>query len=496
MKKYLMILMLAILGITQMAAQEYEYVPFVREGVKWVCDAPYYFDYSGTVLHDYYTLEINGDTVIDGKTYKAMHKFSGDAINLESDTILIYLREEGKVIYGIVPDGKIYNGFPIGMGYDSVMVSKMNKGEEFVLYDFNAPDTFIKNSFHCDMETDVITIAGKKKNRYIIDTRHGHNMCIIESIGCDGFIHGNPLTTSGAYILAHVIENGDTIYTSEHFKHKPESDSELPIPRRGVQWVNERVIIEHGDTSSYYYKYEFRGVNQQGFAQCFTYTSDTLDYSTAGVVALYQSWDYGLDTSNGMLRYNGPFNKVKKDNRDMVDYNSTLDGYLWIYHFDEITYSDISSDYPPAFYIHRQKENFLNRQNFVRVEPLIIENVLCDRFAYIGEEGDTLAYVVEGIGFDSRDMGDLLTPFTRKPDPNADYQEYCGLSHVVKDGKIIYKGMRYRHGAFDAIDEVVADQTRRPANPHYYNLMGQPVGTEVPTAPGIYIHNGKKIIVR
>ena len=55
-----------------------------------------------------------------------------------------------------------------------------------------------------------------------------------------------------------------------------------------------------------------------------------------------------------------------------------------------------------------------------------------------------MCYVVEGIGFDSRNMGDLLTPFTREPDPDADYQEYWGLSHVIKDGKIIYKGMRYR----------------------------------------------------
>ena len=51
--------------------------------------------------------------------------------------------------------------------------------------------------------------------------------------------------------------------------------------------------------------------------------------------------------------------------------------------------------------------------------------------------------MVGGIGFDSREMGDLLTPFTRKPDPDAEYQEWCGLSHVIKDGKIIYKGMRY-----------------------------------------------------
>ena len=96
---------------------------------------------------------------------------------------------------------------------------------------------------------------------------------------------------------------------------------------------------------------------------------------------------------------------------------------------------------------------FLSEDNFMMVDPITIEGVQCDRYAYIGEDGDTLAYVVEGIGFDSRDMGDLLTPFTRQPDPTADYQEWSGLSHVVKDGKIIYKGMCYRPGAFDEGDD-------------------------------------------
>ena len=36
MKKTLLITLFALLGITHAAAQDYEYVPFVREGVKWV----------------------------------------------------------------------------------------------------------------------------------------------------------------------------------------------------------------------------------------------------------------------------------------------------------------------------------------------------------------------------------------------------------------------------------------------------------------------------
>ena len=86
----------------------------------------------------------------------------------------------------------------------------------------------------------------------------------------------------------------------------------------------------------------------------------------------------------------------------------------------------------------------LTLENLVEVEPVMIEGYRCRRYAYYGDGDEPLAYIVEGIGFDSRDMGDLLTPFTRKPDPDADYQEYWGLSHVIKDGEIIYKGMRYK----------------------------------------------------
>ena len=42
--------------------------------------------------------------------------------------------------------------------------------------------------------------------------------------------------------------------------------------------------------------------------------------------------------------------------------------------------------------------------------------------------------------------------------------------------------------------------TTRPPKPpppdDYYNLMGQPVGKDLPTLPGIYIHHGNKILVR
>ena len=72
MKKILLISLLALLCMTQAVALEYEYVPFVREGVKWVyhhVHDEFYGEIPGMANgDDEATLELKGDTVIDGKT--------------------------------------------------------------------------------------------------------------------------------------------------------------------------------------------------------------------------------------------------------------------------------------------------------------------------------------------------------------------------------------------------------------------------------------------
>ena len=111
MKKYLIIVFLALQGVIQSLAQENGYVPFVREGVQWIC----FYENRGTYYpqwrdqffqpgKNYFTLEIKGDSVINGLLYKAMHKYCGDSINSVNDTVLVYLREENKIVYGIIPD--------------------------------------------------------------------------------------------------------------------------------------------------------------------------------------------------------------------------------------------------------------------------------------------------------------------------------------------------------------------------------------------------------
>ena len=236
MKKILLFLMLAVLGMTQMAAQEYEYVPFVREGVKWV----YYYNnpFSSDILDmdfgfQYFSFEMKGDVLIGDKYYKPViltHHLDDGNEQVEDD-IPIYLREEDKVVYAIHPDGIQHPQCPVGIfSYISNPVSLpiMVSDEEFVLYDFNDAMELYGEGTAGEgrilyQYTDTIMIGNHySKCHHYQDLFLGsetNNMKIIESIGYDGK-NGMPLfyfmeLITGlkvGYQLSHVIEDGKIIY--------------------------------------------------------------------------------------------------------------------------------------------------------------------------------------------------------------------------------------------------------------------------------------------
>ena len=287
--------------------------------------------------------------------------------------------------------------------------------------------------------------------------------------------------------------------------------SHLPLVREGVRWVNEKVIVNQGDTTRYYYNYEIRGdyddfsevdswtdYDGLGYKACFYYTGNELDLGTDSLIAGLKG-----DTYNTYCGMNHAYDAVDHLFR-LNEFPSIVEPAKWMYCFYEVKYDGLTENIID-FYLSCQditysgvypRDPYLTHDNFTEVGPVEIEGKTCRRWSIVGEQGDTLAYVVEGIGFDSRDMGDLLTPFTLRPDPDADHQEWCGLSHVVKDGEIIYKGMRYRSDVHVGIDEAVADRPGRTLDGNYYDLTGRNVGRDVPATPGIYIHQGKKIVVR
>ena len=241
MKKFFIISLLALLGMSQAAAQDYEYVPFVREGVKWVYSIVNYrynyVDQDPDLLGEtiYRTLELKGDTVINGKTYKAMHKYSGNSINWENDTVPIYLREENKIVYGIIPDQSFYEDCPIYNYYSSV---DMYNCEEFLLYDFQDPVSYWSELFaeyplyslyditpYQHLYTDTISIGNHKAKRYVNQLFEVRDWYIIEGIGIDdiysytlGFFFPMITGVGGlGFGLSHVIEDGRIIYKGIHY---------------------------------------------------------------------------------------------------------------------------------------------------------------------------------------------------------------------------------------------------------------------------------------
>lgn len=245
--KKLMTLLLTMLAFSQAAAKEYEYVPFVREGVKWVYFYYNSLDEDGFIPHGRhcYTFEMKGDAEINGKSYKPVHLYSGESINEASDTIPVYLREENKVVYGIIPDERRYWECPIGIGTevnDFHLFSDVVTGQEFILYDFNDPEAFYRNyettETHyycpllyegCNASTDTVLIGNQLRKRLTIQSAYPY-FCgddyIIEGIGFAGESPGMPLnyfyglTTGMAqvlYCLSHVIENDAIVYKSGYY---------------------------------------------------------------------------------------------------------------------------------------------------------------------------------------------------------------------------------------------------------------------------------------
>ena len=221
MKQTLLFTLLALLGLSQMLAQEYEYVPFVREGVKWVCfyenfysednPVPLYPEFPcGTV---YYKLELRGDTVINGKSYKAMHKYYSDEINQENDTIPAYLREENQIVYALVTNRQIYRDCPVSNRFEGEEVSMAFwEGREFVLYNFQNPASYY---FEDNCVVDTTTVGSYLAKRYGYSNRG----FIVEGVGFDG-AGGHTLNPFDGWIsieypvfsFSHLMQDGQIIY--------------------------------------------------------------------------------------------------------------------------------------------------------------------------------------------------------------------------------------------------------------------------------------------
>ena len=503
MKKTLLFTLLTLFGMTQLAAQEYEYVPFVREGVKWV-----YF-YSNPIQglgyedgfipygEHYYTFEMKGDTLIDGKSYKPVHLYSGTDINDASDTVPVFLREENKIVYGIIPDDRRYWECPIGIGtmvLDLRLISSVKTREEFILYDFNDPATFYgttPDAYGYD-HADTVQIGSHLSKRL----QFGYNDdYIIEGIGFVGNDVGTPLnyfyavTTGLTQVvnhLSHVIEDGEIIYKTEWYNESDPSDYEyVPFVREGVKWVyvckNPYWVEEFWGNE--YYSFEFKsdvkigdkyykpvcltrfldkdGANKEvmDFTPVYLREENKVVYAILPDGILHPQCPVGMFNYIGYPYDDSPITIPNQEFR-LYDFNDPMSLYEGFVEYNGLNYEMIGG--------HKSK---------------------CHHYTWYYGDNEV---IIEGIGYD----GAAGMPLFYFEYFITGMQVTYYLSHVIEDGEIIYKGIHYNPDVHVGIDEMVSEQSRRAWNGNYFNLMGQSMGTEVPTTSGIYIHQGKKIVVR
>ena len=505
MKKIILITLFTLLGLTQAVAQEYEYVPFVREGVKWECSC---FNFLSDLFPygvSYYTLEMKGDTVIDGKHYKPVHLYSGESINEENDTVPVYLREEDKVVYAYIPDGRRYVECPVGIGqticgYDIDWA--WSTGEEHILYDFNDMAGFYDYLEETSggwvwgqvyQGSDMVMVSDRMVKRYKFRSDSEFNkytQYIIEGLGYIG-IDGMPLSyfqweTTGmqnGYHLERVIEDGQVIYENGDF---PFEYNYVPFVREGVKWV---YYYYNGDdyypadpnlaSGMVYLNLEFKGdtvINGKTYKAMHKYYGEAINEENDTipiymreegkvVYAIVPDCKFYLDCPIG--NYEG----------SAEDFNAMEQGREFVLY----DFSDPVAYWNQAF----------NQQDWLTgIDTITVGKHLAKR--YTGEHWGRF-YIIEGIGFDA---SSCYTLCFFMPMSTGYGDVYFGLSHVIEGGEIIYATDNYDPDHWTGINEVDAEKTQRSLDPRYYDLMGRALGTEVPTTPGIYIHQGKKIMVR
>ena len=142
--------MLALLCYSGMVmAQDSDYLPLLREGVKWVY-AESYTDYAEDATmqnmntetrNRLYTVEVKGDTIIDDISYKMVYRHSGDLWNsnwffntpdCSGTRPVACLREEGRTVYARTLNDEYHQ---LSQWFNNLK-EQTSQGHEVILYDF------------------------------------------------------------------------------------------------------------------------------------------------------------------------------------------------------------------------------------------------------------------------------------------------------------------------------------------------------------------------
>lgn len=144
--KKIITLIISVLALLPSSAVAADYVPLVREGVRWLY---WYCKESGADDVEYFA-EFRGDSIINGYTYKKAYRYKavpGAKLDVTRTTPVALMREENKVVYVVdLDDGIKANSEFYGSGnWNTCILDGPNEEVcELVAYDFNSAESMIK----------------------------------------------------------------------------------------------------------------------------------------------------------------------------------------------------------------------------------------------------------------------------------------------------------------------------------------------------------------
>lgn len=224
----------AIIGsITTMGQPYVPYYQFVKEGKVWMCEeSGRTTEKIGDVTAEYYqttryNISINGDTIVDTKTYKKVYK---EIVSIDNELLYTSPKdaEQGmeKKTHQDIGNTTLYPEL-LREADNKVYALRNDTKKEYVLYDFSAKE---KEDIDKDFPLgnvyvegiDTVSVCGQYYRCFNINSKSdgGYNRLWVEGVGDSGgpfYSTHEPLNNGMTNTLIECYEDGQCIFTANDF---------------------------------------------------------------------------------------------------------------------------------------------------------------------------------------------------------------------------------------------------------------------------------------
>ena len=270
-----------------------------------------------------------------------------------------------------------------------------------------------------------------------------------------------------------------------------------PLVREGVVWHYAYIEQMNPDLTESEYRYidnkiEFSGDTAIGgvsYKKCYVYSTDEQDVSAAWLASVIREEagniitnnGYGLLSGHGYLPFSYPWGSGTTSKESVLYNLNDFSGHMF------------------ALYAYNSWPSF--NPELVKVDSVSLGDARVARYTVkVPEQGNGSFVFVEGVGPDGGerpafDEGYFFQPF---PPAHTGISSHVGGLIKLTDlqGNLLYKGSLY--GQYSSVRDVGVDSeaaSKAAADSRWYSVTGVAFAGR-PSQPGLYIHGGRKVIIR